>query len=289
MNLAYPVQKFQDWFTQQWVIIWGRKFDPNDHPWLIGPFGNLTGIGATFAEELAEKEGWAIVRGSQSQGIIPSVAMLGLSDTDLNHLSQEVIQFYENTTDYDLDLSVKWNPFFKPFGSLVNRLFSKRIDQLNIPAKDIKNIESITSEIITLVEPLSNNVKCTIWLRTDPITGQVMYSGVYGTCTLPTGKVCVKAVFPLPKGNATVILSPRVGAKGELILESTGREFGDAGFYFLLNDSKGNHWAQYIRSFRDHLTVTSEHNTLRAEQTLTLWHLNVVKFIYNIRYKSVKD
>ncbi len=288
MDLAYPVQKFQDWFTQQWVILWGRKFDPNDHPWIIGPFGGLAGIGVAFAEELAEKEGLAIVRGGRSQGIIPSVAMLGLSDTDLNRLSQEVVQFYENTTDYDLDLSVKWNPFFRPFGILTNRLFSKRINQLNVPCKNGR-IESMTSEIIALIDRISNEVKYTIWLRKDPSTGHAIYSGVYGTCTLPSGKVCVKAVFPLPKGNATVILSPRVGAKGELILESTGRKFGDAGFYFLLNDSKGNYWAQYIRSFRDHLIVTPEHNFLRAEQTLTLWHQNVLKFIYNIRYKRVKD
>jgi hypothetical protein len=45
MNLALTKQKFQDWFTQQWVILWGRRIDPSSHAWLMGPFGELNGIG----------------------------------------------------------------------------------------------------------------------------------------------------------------------------------------------------------------------------------------------------
>lgn len=55
MNLAFTMQKFQDWFTQQWVILWGRKINPNDYPWLIAPFGELNGIGEEFMYQLAKK------------------------------------------------------------------------------------------------------------------------------------------------------------------------------------------------------------------------------------------
>jgi hypothetical protein len=44
MNLALTKQKFQDWFTQQWVILWGRQIDPSSHAWLMGPFGELNGV-----------------------------------------------------------------------------------------------------------------------------------------------------------------------------------------------------------------------------------------------------
>jgi hypothetical protein len=66
--------------------------------------------------------------------------------------------------------------------------------------------------------------------------GKVIFLGIYSLCTLPSGKPCVKAVFPLPKGNATVIMSPTVGQNGELILDSTGKKFADPGFYFLLSN-----------------------------------------------------
>lgn len=280
------MQKFQDWFTQQWAILWGRKIDPNDFLWLTGPFGDLTGIGDEFINQLAEKENLVIERDKKSQGLIPSISLLNLSDSELSGLSQKVIGFYENTADYNVYVKVRWNPFFKVFGILVNNLFSSRINQLNIPTKRIHNAEKVKSEIITLSDPASNEVKYTIWLRRFQSTDQVLYSGVYGVCQLPSGKTCVKAVFPLPKGNATVILSPRTGKNGELILDSSGKKFGDAGFYFVLHDSKGNYWAQYIRSFRDRLTIGIENDHLSAEQTLTLWYQRVLRFKYKIERKE---
>lgn len=288
MNIgsAYRMQKFQDWFTQQWAILWGRKIDPKDFTWLIGPFGNLTGIGDDFINQLAEKENLVIERDKKSQGLIPSVRMLNLSDSELAGLSQQVIGFYEHTADYNLHFRVQWNPFFRLFGILVNNLFSNRINQLNIPTRNVKDTETIKSEIITLSDPESREVKYTVWLRRFTSTDQVLYSGVYGVCNLPSGKTCIKAVFPLPKGNATVIMTPRTGKNGELILDSSGKKFGDAGFYFVLHDSKGNYWSQYIRSFRDRLTIGMENDHLSAEQALTLWHQKVLCFKYRIEVKG---
>ncbi|MEP5943355.1 MAG: hypothetical protein ABJ356_02280, partial [Balneola sp.] len=174
------------------------------------------------------------------------------------------------------------NIVFKVLGNLVKMLFSKRIDQLNIPTESISSSEEISSEIITLTDPDSEEIKYTIWYRTFKTTGQVLYSGVYSVCTLPSGLSCIKAVFPLPKGNATVIMSPSVGSNGELHLHSSGKKFGDPGFYFLLEDSKGDLWAQYIRSFRDLLIMSSNEEGISAEQTLTLWNKEVVQFRYKI-------
>lgn len=280
------MQKFQDWFTQQWTILRGTKIDPQDFAWLIGPFGNLNGIGDDFINQLAEKENLIIERDTPSQGLVPSIAMLNLSAIELSNLSQKVIRFYENTAEYNLHFTVKWNPFFKFFGVLVNKLFSNRINQLNVPTKNTENAESIKSEIITLSDPKFNKVKYTIWLRTFKSTSQVIYSGVYETCKLPSGKTCIKAVFPLPKGNATVIMSPSVGPSGELILDASGKIFGDAGFYFLLNDSKGNYWSQFLGTFRDRLTIRADNDHLSAEQTLTLWHQRVLTFNYKIELQK---
>jgi hypothetical protein len=127
----------------------------------------------------------------------------------------------------------------------------------------------------------------TIWFRKLESSGEVIHSGVYGTCDLPSGETCVKAVFPLPHGNATILLSPSVGANGELVLESSGKKFGDAGFYFLLEDSSGNLWSQFIRSFRDRLTIRAEDDRLSAEQTMTLWNRQVLSFKYEIVRRSL--
>ncbi|MEO6464291.1 MAG: hypothetical protein ABIP00_01900 [Pyrinomonadaceae bacterium] len=280
------MQKLQDWFTQQWVIIRGRKINLVEHAWLIGPFGKVGGIGGAFIDQLAETEGLIVRRGEDSGGLIPSISNLDLSEGELSRLSKPVINFYENTASHSLSLSVNWNPFFRGFGILTNKLFSNRIDQLNIPTRNLEDSESLTSEIIALIDPASNETRYTIWFRTVQSSGQVVYSGVYGTCTLPSGKTGIRAVFPLPNGNATVLMIPEVGENGELILESAGKGFGDAGFYFLLEDSRGNLWSQFIRSFRDRLTVHSGGDHLVAEQELTLFKFRVVTFTYRIVRKE---
>lgn len=286
MRFAYPMQKFQDWVTQQWVILRGKKINPEDFPWLIGPFGNLDAIGEDFIHQFAEKENLIIQKDSESKGIIPSMQKLNLTEAEFSNLSKSVIGFYENTDNHNLQFSIHWNPFFKFFGILINKLFSNRINQLNIPTKNIDDSESLKSEIINLIDANTNEIKYTFWFRSIQSSGQVIYSGVYGISTLPSGKTCVKAVFPLPNGNATVLMNPSVGKNGELILDSSGNRFGDAGFYFLLKDSKGEYWSQFIKSFRDRLIIGSENDIISAEQTLTLWHLKVLTFKYKIELKK---
>lgn len=288
MAVAYPLQRIQDWCTQQWVILRGRKINPEEYTWLTGPFGNLNGIGEEFIHQLAEKEQLTIRRNVPDQGLLPSIENLNLPAAVRSALSAEVIHFYENTAEYTLNFTVKWNPLFKPFGILVNKLFSSRIRQLNIPVTNTDHTEPISSEIITLSDPETGTVKYTVWFRTQQSSGRVIYSGIYGTCTLPSGQTCVKAIFPLPKGNATVIMLPEVDAGGALILDSSGKQTGDAGFYFLLNDAKGNYWTQFIRSFRDRLVIATEDDHLRAEQTMSLWNRKVMTLYYTIHHKGME-
>ncbi len=280
MNFAHSMQRFQDWFTQQWIIIFGKKINPKDESWLFGPFGEIDGIGDKFISQLSQRENLEILRNCNSVGLLNSIHSLNLLEPELSKLSKEVINFYENTSDYKLTLKVQWNPLFKGFGYIVNRLFSKRINQLNIPTKQIDGNEILTSEIIQLIDTNSQETKYTIWLRKIESTGLIVYSGIYGTCTLPSGITCIKAVFPLPKGNATVILEPEVGKNHELILKSAGKKFGDPGFYFLLKDSNDNYWSQYHSTFTDELIVSERNQKLHAKQTLKLWNLRVATFEY---------
>ncbi|MAL58824.1 MAG: hypothetical protein CMC14_02130 [Flavobacteriaceae bacterium] len=283
MGVAKLKQNLQDWITQQWVIFFGKKIIPNQNEWLVGPFGKSKGIGQKFITQLADNEQLEICKSQKKKGLIKSINQLNLSNQELDNLSKDVIDFYESTSNYQLDLKVKWNPFFKVFGVLLKILFSNRIEQLNLPMSNNKNSKELKSKILHLVDKRSKELKRTIWLRTFKNSHQVVYSGVYETCTIPNGQTCIKAIFPLPNGNATVILKPSVGKNGELILESSGRKIGDSGFYFLLNDSKGNIWTKFIKSFKDKLVVKSENEGIIAVQTLTLWNLKVLTFIYHIK------
>jgi hypothetical protein len=283
MGIASKNQSIQDWITQQWVILFGQRIDNDKYQWLLGPFGGIKGIGIKFVEQLAKEENLVIDSQRKKQGLLDSILNLGLSEIELKKLSPEVIEFYENTSNYDLLLKAKWNPFFKIFGTLIKSVFSKRIEQLNVPIENLEDASGLTNEIVKLVDTKTNEVKRTIWLRTFKSTGQVVYSGVYETCSLPNKQICIKAIFPLPNGNATVILTPSVGKNGELILDSSGQRIGDSGFYFLLRDSKGQLWSKFIKSFKDKLVVKSMNDRITATQTLTLWNLKVLEFEYEIK------
>ena len=196
MSLAYPFQKFQDWCTQQWSILWGRSFDPAKEEWLMGPFGQVGSTGDDFVYQLAEKEGLTVSRKVSDRGLIPRVQDLNLPEEEYARLSEAVIDFYQQTGQYSLQFAVEWNPLFKFLGKGVRVLFSERINQLNVPIKNLREGEEVNSEIITLSDPKSGQVRYTIWYRSFKGSGEVLYSGAYGLCTPPSGKVHVKAVFP---------------------------------------------------------------------------------------------
>ncbi|WP_027067503.1 hypothetical protein [Maribacter sp. Hel_I_7] len=289
MGIAILKQNLQDLITQQWVILFGKKIIEDQNKWLLGPFGSTKGIGVKFIKQLAKNEQLIVDEKENDKGILSSINQLNLSSEEQNKLSKSVIDFYENTSNYDFDLKVKWNPFFKGFGVLLRLLFSNRIEQLNVPIENIEDSESLKSDIIHLLDATTKEVKRTIWLRSFKGRGEVVYSGVYETCVIPSGQTCIKAIFPLPNGSATVILSPSVGENGELILTSSGKKIGDSGFYFLLNDSKGNLWTKFIKSFKDELVVSSKNENIIAIQTLTLWNLRVLQFTYHINKKRAKS
>ncbi|MDX8554211.1 hypothetical protein MK851_11330 [Tenacibaculum sp. 1B UA] len=288
MGFAFIKQNFQDWVTQQWVIVSGKKINSKEYEWLLGPFGNTNGIGEKFIKQLEKNENLEICKSELSKGLITSINQLKLPTTELNKLSKNVIDFYENTSSYEFELKTKWNPIFKFLGYLLKILFSNRIEQLNIPMNNSKNTKGMNSNIIQLIDKKTKKVKRTIWLRTFKKTEQVVYSGVYETCTIPNGTTCIKAIFPLPNGNATVILQPSVGSNGELSLKSVGRKIGDSGFYFLLKDKNGNLWTKYIKSFKDNLIVSFNDGKIKANQTLKFYGLRVLNFKYNIKKHATK-
>lgn len=283
--MASPVKKqnFQDWLTQKWVLLFGRKVAAPSAAWLLGPFGEVNGIGRQFIDQLAQKEKLYVDESRDVKGLLRSIKQLNFPAVELKKLDPLVIDFYENTSRYMLQLSVNWNPFFKPFGFLLRLVFSRRIKQLNIPLRAKESAGQLKSAVIHLKDQQTHQVKRTVWFRLNQVTDEVVYAGVYETCHLPSEKTCIKAIFPLPNGSATVILKPSVGQRGELILDSSGRRFGDSGFYFLLRDASGQFWAKFIRSFRDKLVVEAQNGQITATQTLSLWHIRVLTFVYQMK------
>ena len=126
-------------------------------------------------------------------GLIPDFRDLFLDSAGIEAPIQD---FYERTSEYELDAWSEWRGIFKPFGTALAVLFSRRLQQLNVPLSALDTSHGITSEVVQLQHPESGKILQTAWIREMVGTKNVLYAGGYAVCTVPGHpSPCVKVVF----------------------------------------------------------------------------------------------
>lgn len=274
----------QDKITQYWVKSTGRKINPETENWLIGPIGDEDIISDKFIENLVRNENLKYSSNIPNAGLLESISDLDFSQDELNLLNKQVIDFYENTSNYNFEIWSEWKSLFKPFGKALSIIFSKRLQQLNLPLNSLDSSKGIKSEIIKLSK--NDKTKWTIWYRKLKSSNDVIYAGIYTTAFVPKyNKSLLKVIFPLPNGNASVVMAKKVLSDGSLLLSSDGEKFGDNGFYFTLTDHNGNHWAKFVKSMHEWIKVyVDDENILRADHNLKFYGISFL----NLHYKMTK-
>lgn len=274
-----------DWLTQLWVKSSRVKINPRNESWLDGPIGEPKIIGESYFKEFANKNNLTIETGSE-EGLVDDFSHLNSSQFSSDKVNPRIIAFYENTSRFELDIWSEWSTPVKPFGWLLSKLFSTRIQQLNLPVSALDSSRGITSEIIALKNS-TGTTKYVGWLRKVVKTRNVIYAGAYTSCTPPSlGYECVKVVFPLPNGNATVILWPENMDDGSLKLHSSGNEFGDGGFYLMVYSSSEKAYVKYVKSIKETIHVyLDENNELRTDHIFKFWGTTFLQLHYRIREK----
>jgi hypothetical protein len=194
-----------------------------------------------------------------------------------------VARFYERTSEYELDAWAEWCGAFKPFGRLLAAVFSRRLQQLNVPLSALDTSRGISSEVFQAVDPQTGQVRFTAWVRQLLGSGNVLYAGSYSVCTIPGyPNPCVKVVFPLPNGNAIVIMRPEAHVGGAFSLVSSGKRFGDPGFYFTVHTGGRVH-ARYVRPLRESITVyPAESGVIRADHVVRFLGIAFLRIHYRL-------
>lgn len=261
---------FSDWVTQRWVQFTGRRVDLTSDGWLSGPTAPTTGIGPDYFVSLARTEGLRINQPGRPTGIISDFTTLRGGSFAPANVHPSVARFYEQTSEYGLDAWAEWCGVFRPFGWLLAVLFSRRLQQLNVPLSGLDTSKGITNEVFQFMDPVTGLLRHTAWFRRLPGTGHVLYAGFYSVCTLPDRtEPCVKVVFPLPNGNAIVIMRTECRADGSFVVTSAGDSFGKPGFYFTVHGAGGTVWARYVRSLQESIHVyPAENDFVRADHVL---------------------
>lgn len=267
-----------DWSTQRWVQATGRQVGLEDEPWLRGPSAPPEGVGASYFERLAEEQGMMLSEDSDG-GLLPDFSALRGPNFDPGAIRPEVVEFYEHTARYRLNLWSEWTPGFRPFGRLVDSIFARRLRQLQLPQAPLDTSRGVTSSLIRLE---GHGDTLTAWLRRRVGSGDVIYAGFYSVEHPPRAPgPCVKVVFPLPNGSASVFLMPRARPDGSLELVSSGREFGAAGFYFVVARDEGSAWVKHVPALTERIHVyTDPRAELHTDHVLRLWGRTFLRLHY---------
>lgn len=276
----------QDTLTQIWVKFTGFRIDPLKNHWLTGPAGDRDIIGDQYLDALQREGNLTRTVNEPGSGLIDSIHSLGLTDSELQRLRPEIIDFYERTVDYQFEIRSEWKGIFKPFGTLLSLLFGRRLQQLNIPTSSLAVAKGFQSDIIKLKK--GEKSIWTIWYRKAKSTGDVIFSGIYTTTFVSGfGKNLVKVIFPLPNGNASVILTHKVLDDGSFLLSSDGKRFGENGFYFYLTDHKGKHWAKFVGSLHEwvHVYVDGD-DILRTDHRFQFFGISFLNLHYKMTRKG---
>jgi hypothetical protein len=264
------------------IRIFGRMLEPSEVPWLIGPIGGAY-IGDRPYEECAEAEHLSVERRATEGGLVPDFDALGSAEFDVTRVHPRVRHFYEHTARYRMDVWAA-SAFPASIGLwLLVTTISRKVNQLNFPLRVLETAKGMDSEIVLLRDRLGS-VRYAGWYRKLVDTGRVIYTGFYMITRTPFGdRPAVKVVFPMPHGNATVILRPRLSPEGEFELSSAGRAFGDVGFYRIDSRRDGRLRVWRVRTLNEHFRVyVDEAGTLRCDHQVRFLGLPVLRLHYRI-------
>jgi len=273
-----------DWITQRWVQFTGKRIGLADVPWLAGPVGNTRRIGPDYLETIASRLGLAVRRRKGPMGILPCFQRLAAPGFDPDQIDPRIKAFYEHTSAYELDAWSAWSAFFQPWGWLLAVMFSRRLQQLNVPLSPLDTSRGLKSEVFQVIEPATGEVCYAAWVRELIGTGNTLYAAAYGLCCIPGNEgPCLRVVFPLPNGNAVVVMRPSVGQGGSFSVVSSGKRFGDPGFYFTVQASPKEIWARYVPQLRESINVYAAADGLRADHVLSMWGATFLRLHYRMR------
>ena len=275
-----------EWLVYALIGVFGQRRQKSDVSWLVGPMGGVI-IGERPYEETALAEDLTLLRHANEGGLIPDFDALSSSTFTPGRVHAKIRDFYENTHAYRLDTwATTYFPARLALWLLVTTI-SRRVEQLNFPLDGLDTAHGMTSEIILLRKP-DGAIRYTGWFRKLRGDGRVIYTGFYMTQKAPLcDVVCVKVVFPMPNGNATVVLRPENDEGSGFRLASVGRGFGDAGFYRVQRSGAALRvW--YVSKLHETFRLyVDEEGSVRCEHDVKFFGFRVLTLHYRIAPNAV--
>jgi hypothetical protein len=262
----------------------GRRINPDEYPWLKCPVGLPEAVGTQMYNDIAAAENLE-QRGSATAGLLGSFACLNSDDFDSSRVDPRIRDFYEKTAAYELEAWSEVGALARPLLWGLVTLVSRRMDQLVFPLSPLELSGGMGSEIVELKDRASGKRVYTGWRRRLLSNRSIIYAGLYSTATPPNyRRPCVRVCFPVPRGNATVILRPQVDVDGSFWLISEGKRFGDPGFYRVVKTGPDRWSVRYLPQLHERFHVfVHEDGILRTEHKISILGIKVLTLHYKMR------
>lgn len=271
-----------DLATRKWWRLVGRPVDLDGaEEWLQAPMATGSLIGDAWLQEAADAFGGEVLDDVPGAGLVDDFSRLDGPGFVAADLRPEVLDFYQHTADWRMEVWTAWEPLFWPGGELISRLFGQRVQQLALPMRSLDVSRGMSSRIVVITDSAGRQ-RAAGWLCRLRATGSYVYSGCYGHATLPgADRPSVHVSFPLESGNVQVFLRPDVDPDGSLWLRSVGGRFGADGAYVVVRDG-GRSYAAAVPLRETFHVYVDEEGVLRTDHQLRLRSANVVRLHYKL-------
>lgn len=268
--------------AQTWMLLTSRPVPRDRFPWLLGPAAGNDVVGHGWVDQEAAAIGGRTVTGPDL-GLLPDFSVLAGPGFDAAQVHPKIVDFYQHTSRWQLDLWSEWSPLAWPLGWLLTAMWSERLQQLSLPMRPLDVSFGMDSRVVHL-QGGDGRVVGAAWLRTMRKTGTTTYSGLYGVTQLPAQQQpSVRVVFPLPRGCLSVFLRPSVDQSGALHLESPSGSFGEDGAYLVLERGDGKINARRVPIAEHFHLYVDEAGDVRTDHFVRLWNVPTIRLHYRLR------
>ena len=219
-------------------------------------------------------------------GLMTDFDLLAGKNFDALKVIPEVKDFYEHTSAYHLEAWSEASLSTRFFLWALTQTVSRQMNQLNFPVSSLELAGGMTSEILPMTDE-NGQRKYTGWLRRMVNDGRVIHTGLYRLGNpLNHPDPCVKVSFPVPYGSCTIFLRPEVLPDGSFRLISSGKRFGDPGFYRMVQAGP-DHWkVRYMRTLRESFHVyLDKKGILRTDHVVKYMGMTPLRLHYKMERK----
>jgi hypothetical protein len=267
------------------VSLLAEQVRAEDLPFVVPRASRSRYVGTGYVRELAGVLGGRYVADAPDVGIVAAVSELAGPDLDPAGIDPLVVEFYEHTTRFTLDIDPEWRLWVRPGYLLYRTLVARPLGQANVPMNQRETQRGIRSRIDTIAARDTGAVFVRGWIRSFADTDEPIYVGVYTTYR-HEGRGYVSVGFPLPQASFTATLLPRARLGGGLILSSRSQLDQPGHYLAYIDPATRDMTVLAVRGFAEQLDVYVADGELRAEHAFAVFGLPFLVLHYRIHRKA---